>query len=100
MTVVGVILLVVGYPVAVVMVTRLVPILRQRRWRWFVALEAATACIIVGFAVLGEPLGAVLNGAAFAGFAFSWWGRGRRAPVPALSSSGGDGGENGAAPEA
>lgn len=77
---VGVGLLAVGYPVAVAVLTRLVPVLRQRRRRAMVALEAGTVCIAAGWGLLGQAAGVASNAAAFAGFAVAWWWTGRRQP--------------------
>ena len=75
----GVGLLAVGYPVAVAVLARLVPVLRQRRWRAMVALEAGTACIAAGWGLLGQPAGVASNTIAFAAFAVAWWWTGRQA---------------------
>ena len=74
----GNIFLVVGYPVAVGVLTRLGRVLRERRLPWFVALEAATGCIVVGWSLRGKPLPALVNGAALVGFALAWRATGRR----------------------
>jgi hypothetical protein len=56
------------------------PVLRERRHAWFVALELAMACIAVGWLVLDEPVGTIANGTALVGFgaAWVWSGRGHR----------------------
>jgi hypothetical protein len=74
----GVGLLVVGYPVAVGVLARLVPVLRQRRRRAMVALEVATVGIAAGWGLRGQPAGVASNAAAFVGFAVAWWWTGRR----------------------
>ena len=66
------VLLVVGYPLALGVLTRLRPVFAERRVWWFVALEAATASITAGWLLHGRPLPAALNGAALAGFAIAW----------------------------
>ncbi|MGI9120180.1 MAG: hypothetical protein ACR2G7_08700 [Acidimicrobiales bacterium] len=69
----GLVLLAVGYPVAIVVLTRLVPVLRQRRLAWFVALEAGTASIAAGWALRAKPAPAVINAAFLGAFAAIWW---------------------------
>ena len=43
------ILLVVGYPVALVVIARWVPVVRQRRTGWFLAHTLAVLAIIIGW---------------------------------------------------
>jgi hypothetical protein len=66
------VLLVIGYPVALVGLTRLRSILAERRVWWFVILEAATASITAGWLLDRRPLPAAVNGTALIGFAFAW----------------------------
>jgi len=75
------VLLAIGYPLALGVLTRLRPVLAERRVWWFVALEAATASITAGWLLHGRPLAAAINGAALAGFAIAWLITGR-ASVP------------------
>ena len=74
---IGVVLLVVGYPVALGVLARLRPTLRERRVRWLVALELAMASIVVGWLLYGRPLAALPNAAALVGFALAWLVTGR-----------------------
>jgi hypothetical protein len=74
----GVGMLVVGYPVAVGVLARLRPVLRERRRAWFLALEAAMVVISVGWLLLGRALGPIINGAALVVFAVAWVCTGRR----------------------
>ena len=74
----GVALLVVGYPVAVGVLARLRPVLRERRRPWFLALEAAMLLICAGWALIGRAIGPIVNGAAFVAFAVAWVTTGRR----------------------
>ena len=74
----AILLLVIGYPLALAVLTRLRPVLAERRVWWFAALEAATTSIVVGWLLHGRPLAALFNGAAFAGFAAAWFITGRR----------------------
>ena len=72
-------LLFLGYPLAVGVLTRLRPVLVERRLWWFAALEAATAGITAGWLLQGRSLPAALNAAALVGFAIAWLITGRRA---------------------
>lgn len=74
----AVVLLVIGYPVALAVLSRLRPVLAERRVWWFAALESAMGCIVVGWLVHGRPLAALFNGAAFAALAIAWLITGRR----------------------
>ena len=77
------VLLVIGYPVALATLVRLRSVLAERRAWWFTALEAAMVCIVVGWLLHGRPLAALLNGAALTGFAIAWLFTGRRERPPA-----------------
>ncbi len=50
-----------GYPVAIVVIARYVPVVRERRTKWFVWHELAVAAIVAGQAIRGEPMGIVIN---------------------------------------
>ncbi len=76
------VLLVIGYPLALGVLTRLRPVLAERRVWWFAALEAATALITVGWLLHGRPLPAAINSAALVGFAIAWLITGQRAGPP------------------
>jgi len=81
--VIAFVLLVIGYPMALAMLTRLRSMLVERRVWWFAALEAATASIAVGWLQYGRPLATLVNGAALVGFAVAWFITGRRDRPPA-----------------
>ena len=68
----------VGYPVAIVVIARLGPVFRERRTRWFVAEEAATAAIVAGWALEGRTPAVVINSLWGLGLAFMWHLRRRR----------------------
>ena len=71
---------VVGYPVAVVVIARFVPVVRDRRVRWFVAHQLAVTAIVAGWLLRSRPGAAAVN-AAWLGAAAIWYGsaaRGRR----------------------
>lgn len=76
------VLLVIGYPLALGVLTRLRSVLVERRVWWFAALEAATGSIAAGWMLHGRLLPAALNGAAFVGFAIAWLVTGQRAGRP------------------
>jgi hypothetical protein len=70
---VEVVLLVVGYAVAVPLVVRLRATLRQRRLGELLVLEGATALVALGWALAGAPLGVGLNVLFVVGFAVAWY---------------------------
>jgi hypothetical protein len=49
--------------VAIAVIVRWVPVVRERRWKWFAAEESATACIVAGQAIGGSIPGIVINSA-------------------------------------
>lgn len=53
-------LLALGYPVAIVVIARWVPVVRERRHRWFAVHVAAVLAIIAGWA-LRRPVAMVPN---------------------------------------
>jgi hypothetical protein len=67
----------VGYPTAVVVIARWIPVVRQRRLRWFVAHEAAVAAIVTGWAIVGRRQGVLINGA-WGLIAAAWYSLGGR----------------------
>jgi hypothetical protein len=67
----------VGYPTAVVVIARWIPVVRQRRLKWFVAHEAAVAAIVTGWAIVGRRQGVVINGA-WGLIAAAWYALGGR----------------------
>jgi len=73
------VLLVIGYPMALAILARLRSVLVERRVWWFAALQVATASIAVGWLLDARPLAALPNGAALVGFAIAWFITGRRA---------------------
>lgn len=75
MSAVSTALLAVGYPTSIVVLTRIVPVVRERRVKWFVAHQAAVAAIVAGWAIEGKTGGVVVN-AAWLAAAAAWWVRG------------------------
>lgn len=52
-----------GYPVAIGVLARWIPVVRERRTRWFAAHEAAVSAIVVGHALRPDLRGVIINGA-------------------------------------
>jgi len=52
----------VGYPTAIVVISRWVPVVREQRLRWFVAHEAGVGAIVLGWLLKGQARGVVVNG--------------------------------------
>jgi len=61
-TVVSKLLHLAGYPVSLVVIARWVPVVRERRWRWFAAHEAGMAAVVGGWLLRGKPGPAAING--------------------------------------
>lgn len=66
------VLLAVGYPVAGWAAVKLVPMYRNEDRTRFLALEAGTACVVVGLFLRRRYIPAALNAAALATFAVAW----------------------------
>lgn len=66
------VLLAVGYPLAGWAAIRLVPMYRNEDRTRFLALEAGTACIVVGLLLRRRLIPAALNAGAFVAFAGAW----------------------------
>ena len=71
-------LFVIGYPTAVVVIIRLVPVFRQRRTAWFWCHEAAVAAIVSGWILEGSPAAIAVNGAWLVIVAAAWVAAGLR----------------------
>lgn len=71
-------LLLAGYPVALVVLTRLRSVFRERRTSWFLAEEVASGSIAVGWALKGRPEGAAVNALWAVGLGTAWVMSGRR----------------------
>ena len=50
-----------GYPVSVAVVSRFVPVVRERRWRWLAVHHAGVAAIIAAWATRRESVPVALN---------------------------------------
>jgi hypothetical protein len=62
-TVVRAVLFAFGYPVSIVVITRFVPVVRERRLRWLVAHHAAVVCIVLGWALDTNWQAVIINSA-------------------------------------
>jgi hypothetical protein len=51
-----------GYPAAIIVIFRFVPVVRERRTRWFVIHELGVAAIVAGQALVGSAQGVIING--------------------------------------
>ena len=72
------VLFIVGYPVAIGVIARWIPVVRQRRTPWFVAHQAAVGAIVAGHALRGRTSGVIINGAWWVVAALWYWLGGRR----------------------
>jgi hypothetical protein len=54
-------LMVVGYPVAIVVIARWVPVVRERRTTWFAAHTAAVAAIVAAWVIEGRAATVAVN---------------------------------------
>jgi len=62
-SIVRAVLFAIGYPVAIVVIVRFVPVVREQRLRWFVAHEIAVSMIVTGWALDQNWQAVVINGA-------------------------------------
>ena len=62
----------VGYPVSIVVIARWIPVVRERRWKWFVAHEAAVAAIVAGWVLKSDTRAVIINGT-WLGIAAAWY---------------------------
>ncbi|MGH9155042.1 MAG: hypothetical protein ACRD1K_04160 [Acidimicrobiales bacterium] len=56
------VLFAVGYPAAVTVIARFVPVVRRRRWRWLAAHHVAVVAIAAGWAIEGRGGAVAVNG--------------------------------------
>ena len=54
-------LFVFGYPTSIAVLTRWLPVVRQRRTAWFVAHELAVAAIVAGWTLRRDPMAVAIN---------------------------------------
>lgn len=67
------VLFVFGYPVSIAVIARWIPVVRERRLRWFVVHQLAVAAIVAGHALQESGRGVLVNGAWFV-VAAAWYG--------------------------
>ncbi len=67
----------VGYPVSLVVIARWVAVVRERRWRWFAAHQAAMVAIVAGWLLRGSRGAVAVNGAWLA-VSTAWYALGGR----------------------
>lgn len=65
-------LFVVGYPTSVAVISRFVPVVRQRRVRWFAAHQLGVAAVVAGWAVERQWVSVAFNSAWLVS-ATAWW---------------------------
>lgn len=56
---------VIAYPLAIMVIVRWVPVVRERRWRWFVEHQVAVGVIVIGHATAARWSAVVINGTWF-----------------------------------
>lgn len=52
-----------GYPAAIIVIARFVPVVRERRLRWLMVHHAGVAAIVLGWATAGNATAVVVNSA-------------------------------------
>lgn len=70
-----------GYPTAILVITRFVPVVRERRTAWFVAHQVGVAAIVLGWVLRGDARAVAINGAWLVAAA-AWFARGGRRGRP------------------
>ena len=61
-----------GYPVSVAVLSRFVPVVQERRWRWLVVHHVAVSAVIAGWAVRRQT-GAVAVNATWLAVSSVWY---------------------------
>ncbi len=82
-----VLLFLIGYPVSLLCIARWIPIVRQRRLRWFVIHETAVACIVVGWVIKHRWSAVAINGTWLASAAVWYLVAGRSSRTTTSSSA-------------
>ena len=52
-----------GYPAAIIVIARFVPVVRERRLRWLAIHHLGVAAIVAGWAISGDTAAVVVNSA-------------------------------------
>jgi hypothetical protein len=78
-------LLLPAYVVALGVLVRIRTVYRERRGRWFAALQTAMVALVVGHVLAGRPIACAINAAGTLVLAATWWSTGRRQSRPALT---------------
>jgi len=71
-----------GYPVSIAVIVRWVPVVRERRIRWFVLHQLAVAAIVIGWSTESAWSAVLINGAWLV-IATAWYAAGGQRPGPA-----------------
>ncbi len=66
-----------GYPASIAVITRFVPVVRERRWTWLAVHHLGVAAIIAGWASKRTPAG-VLGNAGWLVLSSLWYAAGGR----------------------
>ena len=80
-------LFVVGYPTAIVVILRFVPVVRERRLKWLVVHDLAVAAIAAGWALKGDRRAVAIN-ASWLVAASVWYALGGRRRARIMSRRG------------
>ena len=69
-----------GYPTSIAVLTRWLPVVRERRTAWFAAHEVAVAAIVAGWALEHDAMAVAIN-ASWLAVGTTWYlAAGRRGP--------------------
>jgi hypothetical protein len=77
-------LFVFGYPTSIAVIARWIPVVRERRTRWFVAHEIAVAAIVAGWALRHDTQAVTIN-ASWLAVSAAWYLAGGRRTTPAAT---------------
>ncbi len=50
-----------GYPASIAVITRFVPVVRERRWRWLAVHHLGVVAVIVAWATRRQAVGVAVN---------------------------------------
>ncbi len=65
----------IGYPLSIGVIARLMPVVRERQWRWLAVHHLGVAAIITGWALRGEASAVAVNSSWLAASSL-WYGLG------------------------